>query len=412
MSLYKRKDKDGNLLSPYWYCEWEDGGKPIRKSTGVAIGTKSPKAEELSKKKARQAEALTRQQYYADLEQEAQAKSGKPQVTFEKFTEQFLQHVRVQHANKPKTVAFYESRVDALLRYDPLKTCLVSQIDEELIAQYKQWRRETTRRFGLRGKAGSKSSTGDTFRRVKIATVNRDLSTLRRILNLARQWKYETQQPKVTILSGEESQERVITYEEEVAYLAAAPQPLKDFATIAIDTGMRPDSELSILHWEHVHLDPAGDAVYGYIHVPRGKTKNSKRNIPISERVRIILERRLKERKPKHAYVFCRKDRTPVPYSTIDSQHDRVLEDLPFKFRIYDLRHTFGTHLGESGADVFTIQRLMGHSNITVSQRYVHPTPEGIQHAFGRLQAYSQQRAQAGQAKMQQKNAKRRSKRA
>ena len=52
---------------------------------------------------------------------------------------------------------------------------------------------------------------------------------------------------------------------------------------------------------------------------------------------------------------------------------------------VHSLRHTFGTRLGESGAEAFTIMKLMGHSTLTVSQRYVHPSPETIETAFERL---------------------------
>ena len=60
---------------------------------------------------------------------------------------------------------------------------------------------------------------------------------------------------------------------------------------------------------------------------------------------------------------------------------------MPEGFVIYSLRHTYGTRLGEAGADTFTIMRLMGHSSITVSQRYVHPTPEAMERAVERLEA-------------------------
>ncbi len=43
------------------------------------------------------------------------------------------------------------------------------------------------------------------------------------------------------------------------------------------------------------------------------------------------------------------------------------------------------TRLGKSGVDVFTIMRIAGHSSIVVSQRYIHPTPEAVERAFGRL---------------------------
>ena len=53
----------------------------------------------------------------------------------------------------------------------------------------------------------------------------------------------------------------------------------------------------------------------------------------------------------------------------------------------HSLRHTFGTRLGEAGADAFTIMKLMGHSTITVSQRYVHPSTDALERAIGKLSA-------------------------
>ncbi|SRR5712691_10771962 len=79
-------------------------------------------------------------------------------------------------------------------------------------------------------------------------------------------------------------------------------------------------------------------------------------------------------------------------HTSIDTQHDRTIDKLEFRFRIYDCRHTFGTRLGETGGDAYTICKLMGHSNILVSQRYVHPTPERLETAFGNLGAYNQER--------------------
>jgi hypothetical protein len=49
-----------------------------------------------------------------------------------------------------------------------------------------------------------------------------------------------------------------------------------------------------------------------------------------------------------------------------------------------------GLGSGESGADAFTIMRLMGHSSVTVSQKYVHPTPETMERAVQRLQSMNQ----------------------
>ena len=53
---------------------------------------------------------------------------------------------------------------------------------------------------------------------------------------------------------------------------------------------------------------------------------------------------------------------------------------------------TYGTRLGKAGADAFTIMRLMGHSSVTVSQRYVHPSPESVENAVGRMEALSERK--------------------
>jgi len=158
-----------------------------------------------------------------------------------------------------------------------------------------------------------------------------------------------------------------------------------------------------------VHFEPAGNAKFGYVHIPRGKTKNSKRNVPLSARVKSVLERRHDEAgKPQLGYVFARddKEKSAIPYSTIDTQHDRTLDKLEFKFRIYDCRHTFATGLGESGADAYTICKLMGHSNIQISARYVHPTPERLEIALAGLDVYNQERVKAAEERAQKEAAK------
>jgi len=64
-------------------------------------------------------------------------------------------------------------------------------------------------------------------------------------------------------------------------------------------------------------------------------------------------------------------------------------EDKPFvqvrPFVFYNLRHTVLTRLGESGCDVWTLARIAGHSNISISQRYVHPSEAAVSSAMSRL---------------------------
>jgi hypothetical protein len=76
---------------------------------------------------------------------------------------------------------------------------------------------------------------------------------------------------------------------------------------------------------------------------------------------------------------------------TVKFTPSRLIKKLGFAgpLRLYDLRHTALTRLAQSGADVFSIQKIAGHSDIRVTSRYVHPTPEHIKQAFSRLQEYN-----------------------
>jgi hypothetical protein len=38
------------------------------------------------------------------------------------------------------------------------------------------------------------------------------------------------------------------------------------------------------------------------------------------------------------------------------------------------------------GVDAFTIMRIGGHSSITISHRYAHPSPEAVERAFEELE--------------------------
>jgi Patatin-like phospholipase/Phage integrase family len=59
------------------------------------------------------------------------------------------------------------------------------------------------------------------------------------------------------------------------------------------------------------------------------------------------------------------------------------------RYGVYSIRHTFLTRLGESGCDVWTLARVAGHSNISISQRYVHPSDDAVLNALSRLSGHN-----------------------
>lgn len=147
------------------------------------------------------------------------------------------------------------------------------------------------------------------------------------------------------------------------------------------------------LEWPNVRLEPAAGANLGYLRVAWRTSKGAKsRNVPLTERVVTIL----KQRKPqKEGLVFDRGDGQPLYQTWVNQQHAKLRKLLKFPAECvpHSFRHTYGTRLGEVGADAFTIMRLMGHSSVTASQRYVHPTPETLDRAVDRLQKLNQKEA-------------------
>lgn len=91
----------------------------------------------------------------------------------------------------------------------------------------------------------------------------------------------------------------------------------------------------------------------------------------------------------KSEFVFAENSERPYRVSSLDHQHLQIRRKLglPEAFVIHSLRRTFCTRLGEAGAEAFLIQRMAGHHSVTVSERYVHPTPEAMLLAMARLDA-------------------------
>ena len=149
--------------------------------------------------------------------------------------------------------------------------------------------------------------------------------------------------------------------------------------------GLRIGEALS-LEWRDVRLEPLTGARFGYLKVRDGKSKNARRTIPLTDRAALMLHSR--HNTALSPLVFANREGRRYLVTSINHLHQKARTALKLSkdFVIHSLRHTMLTRLGESGVDAFTIMRIAGHSSITVSQRYVHPSPEAVERAFERLQ--------------------------
>jgi integrase len=64
---------------------------------------------------------------------------------------------------------------------------------------------------------------------------------------------------------------------------------------------------------------------------------------------------------------------------------NKGITDQRQKVVFHTLRHTYASWLAESGTDIYTIGRLLGHSTVQMSARYAHLGPGAMQEAIKRL---------------------------
>lgn len=215
-----------------------------------------------------------------------------------------------------------------------------------------------------------------------VASVNRELMTLRRMLNVAvtEGWLLRNPinaGPSLINMSDERMRTRVLSVEEEEQLLCACNVPerlhLRALVICLLDSGLRLNEALT-LTWANVDLDN------GVIHVTAFNSKTARpKSLPISRRLAQELTRLREERntfhdvlkgKEKDGLVFGIKNNVNRSWRT--AKRLANLQDL----RLHDLRHTFGTRMDRKGFTQAQIARLLGHQQVHTTYRYTNPDKE------------------------------------
>ena len=200
---------------------------------------------------------------------------------------------------------------------------------------------------------------------IKKSTSNRELALLKRMFHLASDWGYSADNPvaKVKLFSERDNlKERVFTADEETKLLAYCAPHLRPIVVFALNTGMR-RGEILGLRWDQV--DPAGKSVL----VKRTKSGRD-RSIPLNEAAAGVIKAQRKT--SPGSYVFP-STKGKEFMRTVDHSFGHACRLAGIVgLRFHDLRHTFATRLIRRGADIITVQALLGHYAVTVTQRYTH----------------------------------------
>ena len=229
-----------------------------------------------------------------------------------------------------------------------------------------------------------------------IASVQRELSLLRRVLNIARRKRWIPFNPfdegGFISIASEIKRTRVISRSEEELLLAACEkedtrkdgkatkkkslQHLRPIIICGIDTGMR-SGEMFKLRWKDVDLDT------GRINVLASNTKvEQQRYVPVTPRLKRELERLWKEStQDMNALVFGI-TRIKRGWTTL-CKYAEVGNATP-----HDLRHTAATRMIRGGMQIAEVSRILGHNNVTTTYRYVNADDDTVQRAGEALNAF------------------------
>ncbi len=280
---------------------------------------------------------------------------------------QFLEYLEIEKGRSLKTVENYERYLARFFRFASIKN--VSDIDEEKVRKFRLY----LNRLPGRDRAGIET--------LSKKTQNYHLIALRMFLKWIR-----TKKGISSVLSPEKielakTMQREVDFlnEEEIKrmFFVAEQHSLRDHAILRMlySTGLRV-SELCALNRD-IQIDRGELTI-------RGKGKKL-RLVFLSEKTKEVLKKYLDSREDIDPALFIQEGpramkrmREGVSLRLSPRSVERLVKRIAIEAGIakkvtpHTIRHSFATHLLRNGADIRSVQIMLGHSDIATTQVYTH----------------------------------------
>ena len=289
----------------------------------------------------------------------------------ERLKREFLEYTEVEKGRALKTIENYDHYLAVFLKHTEIKN--PKDITDEVVREFRMWlNRQST---------GNNRQTGETMSK---KTQNYYLIALRAFLKyLARQGIISLPSERIELAKVSERSLDLIS-PAELSRLLEAPKgdelkELRDKAILELlfSTGLRV-SELCSLNSDT-------DLSLGEFSI-RGKG-GKVRVVFVSDEAKKAVSQYLKARKDMNDALFVQvgkehktKDAAPLTRRSIERivKHYAIKAGISKKVTPHVIRHSFATDLLSNGADLRSVQMLLGHANIATTQIYTHVTDKAL----------------------------------
>lgn len=280
------------------------------------------------------------------------------------FHEEALLYLEHSRAAKSAKTYSEEKRNYDLHIYPFFKDSIISRIDDQALLAFQG---------SIKGKGYSNRSTNMYVSLVrKIMKFSLSIKHIDKI-NVARFPMLEESQKEHAFLSPEEYNTFIQSFSDKAK--------IAMFRTIfARLTGLRP-AELAYLEQTDVDIDMKVVRVrFKEGWYPKGYKE---RTVPLNDTAVDVLRQLNLIYGVHRKWVFSASDR---PVKSIRQALRTASKSIGKRISPNMLRHTFATHMLLAGADIKTVQVLLGHSDIATTQKYVHSIEERLRTAVGLLE--------------------------
>jgi len=283
--------------------------------------------------------------------------------------EDFLEYLEIDLSRSPKTIENYCHYIDRFLSF--AKITEPASINQELIKNYRLYLNRLTDRKN---------------KPLKKITQNLHIIALRNFLKYLAKRDIETlSAEKIEVGKNPQKEMTFLEFEEVVRIIDSVTgknlQSLRDKAMIELlfSAGLRV-SELSALNIDNISLKNQEFSIIG---------KGSKmRVVFISDSAKKSLQEYLNKRTDIDPALFIRTNK--IGFKKEDDLRltsrsvQRIVKYYAKKAGIikdvhpHTFRHSFATDLLSNGADIRSVQAMLGHSSITTTQIYTHVTNQQL----------------------------------